>query len=174
MPFLRHEGSTAKIMKKISALILVILMASGTLLVLAQSSEMRAFLPAIYYQPTPTTAPTPIGPTPTPSSSAIQITHIEYDPDGDDSQGEYVLIYNLSHSPMELDNWTLQDSDSGLIYLFPNAKLTPGAYLRVWNQSGTDKGTDYYWGADIEIWNNGGECGSLRDAANNLVHVYCY
>lgn len=167
-------------MKKISSLTLILLLTSGAFIALAQKSDTFIFLPAIYYQPeptatpTPSATPTPVGPTPTPSSSAIQITYIEYDPEGDDSQGEYVLIYNLSHSPMDLDNWTLQDSDSGLTYLFPDAKLTPGAYLRVWNQSGTDKNTEYYWGADIEIWNNDGECGTLQDVDGNIVHVYCY
>jgi phosphatidylserine/phosphatidylglycerophosphate/cardiolipin synthase-like enzyme len=55
---------------------------------------------------TPTFTPTP---TETPEPVNIHITYIEYNPPGDDVQGEYVRIENQGEAPQTMTNWTLRD-----------------------------------------------------------------
>ena len=130
-------------------------------------------------QPPPTFPPTPTVPpptathTPTPSPADVEITYIDYNPPGDDVQGEYVRIENSGSSPADMTNWTLRD-EANHTYTFPTFTLNGGASVQVWTKGGTDTATDLYWGSGSAIWNNTGDTAYLRDSEGNLVDSYSY
>jgi hypothetical protein len=103
----------------------------------------------------------------------VVITYIEYNPPGDDVQGEYVRIENSGGLAANMTNWTLADI-AGHVYTFPTFTLNPGAYVRVWTKSGTDTASDLYWGRGAAVWNNTGDCAYLRDSGGSLIDGYCY
>ncbi len=111
--------------------------------------------------------------TPAPSPANVQIAYIEYNPPGDDVEGEYVRIENLGGSATEMTNWTLRD-DASHTFTFPTFTLNAGATVRVWTKSGTNTSTDLYWGSGSAIWNNTGDTAYLRDDHGNLIDTYSY
>ena len=103
----------------------------------------------------------------------VQITHLEYDPEGDDVLGEYVRLENGGGTAQTLTNWTLSDA-SGHTYTFPTFSLTNGAAVQVWTKSGQDTSSDLYWGSGSAIWNNTGDTAYLRDSQGDLIDTYAY
>ncbi len=103
----------------------------------------------------------------------VRITHIEYDPPGDDVQGEYVRIQNLGGRAQVMTNWTLRDV-ANHVFTFPSFTLAAGGTVRVWTKGGTNTATDLYWGSNQAIWNNTGDTAYLQDAVGNPVHSYTY
>ena len=103
----------------------------------------------------------------------MQITHVEYDPAGDDVQGEVVWIENLSETSYDMNNWTLTNT-ANHTFTFPSLTLDAGATVKVWTKIGTDTATDLYWGSGRAIWNNAGDTAWLRDAQGRLVDGYSY
>lgn len=103
----------------------------------------------------------------------VRITHIEYDPVGDDVQGEYVRIENSGGRSADMTNWTLRD-DANHVFTFPTFTLDAGSSVRVWTRGGTNSATDLYWGSGSAIWNNTGDCAYLRDPTGTSIDVYCY
>jgi endonuclease G len=124
--------------------------------------------------PTPVT-PTPVTPTPvTPTPASVKITSIEFDPPGDDVQGEYVLIRNEGGSSVSMGNWTLRDL-ANTTFTFPAFTLAAGAEVRVWTKGGVNDAGNLFWGRSQPIWNNsGGDTAILRDAGGNEVSRYSY
>ena len=126
--------------------------------------------------PTPTATWTPI-PVPTsvvpPYPAVVRITHIEYNPPGDDVQGEYVRIQNQGAAAANMTNWTLWDL-ANHCYTFPTFWLKAGSTVRVWTKAGSNTGTDLYWGRGSAVWNNTGDTAYLRDQGGALVHSYSY
>jgi len=112
-------------------------------------------------------------PAPAPSPANVQITYIEYNPPGNDVEGEYVRIENLGGSATEMTKWTLRD-DANHTFTFPTFTLNAGATVRVWTKSGTNTSTDLYWGSGSAIWNNTGDTAYLRDDHGNLIDTYSY
>jgi hypothetical protein len=106
---------------------------------------------------TPTATPT----TPAPTAQ-VQITFIEYNPDGDDVLGEFVRIENTGSAAQGMTGWTLRD-ESAHIYTFPSFTLPSGGSVQVWTKIGTDTATDLYWGSGAAIWNNTGDTATLQD-----------
>ena len=124
---------------------------------------------------TPTTEPTPtetIPPTLEPPT-VVQITGIEYDPPGDDVEGEYVQIRNSYHTTAVMTGWTLSDA-AGQVFTFPTFSLPDEGTLRVWTKSGVDTVTDLYWGSAVAIWDDEGDPAILREADGDLVDRYSY
>ncbi len=103
----------------------------------------------------------------------VRITHVEYNPSGDDVQGEYVRIENAGGRPADLTDWTLRD-DANHTFTFPTFTLGTGASVKVWTKGGMGTTTDLYWGSGSAIWNNTGDCAYLRDGAGTPVDTYCY
>ena len=103
----------------------------------------------------------------------VQITHLEYDPEGDDVLGEYVRLENGGGTAQTLTNWTLSDA-SGHTYTFPTFSLTNGAAVQVWTKSGQDTSSDLFWGSGSAIWNNTGDTAYLRDSQGDLIDTYAY
>jgi hypothetical protein len=109
-----------------------------------------------------------------PPPADVNITFIDYDPPGDDVQGEYVQIANSGGTAASMTNWTLRDN-ANHVFTFPTFTLNPGASVKVWTKAGTNTSTDLYWGSGAAIWNNtGGDCAYLRDAGGTPVDTYCY
>lgn len=110
-----------------------------------------------------------------PSSPPLQvrITHIEYDPPGDDVQGEYVEIKNEGGSAQSLKDWILSDK-AGNTYIFPDFWLGSGQTVRVWIKAGVDDHQNLYWGRNQAVWNNDGDCAYLKDSEGVLQSTYCY
>lgn len=108
-----------------------------------------------------------------PRYPGIQITYIEYDPPGDDVQGEFVRIDNAGETVTDMANWTLCD-EAGHRFTFSAFTLRPRAYVRVWTKAGTNTATDLYWGRNQAVWNNTGDCAYLRDSTGKMIDTYCY
>lgn len=103
----------------------------------------------------------------------VRITYIEYNPPGDDVQGEYVRIQNYGGRVADITSWTLRD-DANHVFTFPTFTLYTGAAVQVWTKSGTNTATDLYWGSGSAIWNNTGDCAYLRDSTGTPIDTYCY
>jgi phosphatidylserine/phosphatidylglycerophosphate/cardiolipin synthase-like enzyme len=129
----------------------------------------RAFLPRVMNDAVAWPRPTPPFP---PLHPVIFIYDIEYDPPGDDVEGEYVAI-DATFVTKHMAGWTLRDR-AGHVFTFPEFTLGPFQSIKVWTKAGTDTQTDLYWGSATPIWNNGGDCAYLRDQAGVLASRSCY
>lgn len=104
----------------------------------------------------------------------VSITYIEYDPPGSDLEGEFVVISNASHEPVDLTGWTLIDEGAKHSYTFPAFVLAGGAEVTLWTKAGINDANNLYWGSRRPIWNNTGDTAILRDANGNLISRYTY
>ncbi len=99
---------------------------------------------------------------PAQAAPAIQITKIQYNSPGTDTDenkslnGEWVRIKNTASSSKTLTGWTLRDA-ADHIYTFPATTLGAGASLYVHTGSGSNSSSRRYWGQDWHVWNNSGE-----------------
>jgi len=105
--------------------------------------------------------------------SDVTITHVEYNPPGDDVEGEYVEIENQGDIAELMTDWTLSDVAQNT-YTFPTFTLPARGKVRVWVRHDTDTATDLYWGRKAAVWNNRGDTAYLRDANGNLVSTYSW
>ncbi|WP_461862693.1 lamin tail domain-containing protein [Thermococcus sp.] len=104
-----------------------------------------------------------------PGSSGVVISYVDYDPPGDDVEGEYVVIENEGLSDVDLTGWQLRD-EANHAYTFPTGFiLKAGASVRVHTGEGTDTDTDLYWGRKQAVWNNNGDTAYLYNAEGKLV-----
>jgi hypothetical protein len=103
----------------------------------------------------------------------VRVTHIQYDPPGDDVQGEFVAITNAARTAIDITNWTLCD-EVGHLFEFPEFILQPQAHVRIWTKAGASTATDLYWGRNQAVWDNAGDCAYLRDSAGALIATYRY
>jgi phosphatidylserine/phosphatidylglycerophosphate/cardiolipin synthase-like enzyme len=108
-----------------------------------------------------------------PAPADVRITYIEYNPPGDDLEGEYVRIQNLGGSAADMTGWTLRD-EANHVFTFPPFSLEPSASVQVWVKAGTNDAGNLYWGAGSAIWNNTGDCAYLRDGDGEVTTSYCY
>lgn len=124
--------------------------------------------------PTPTVAtPTVPGPTPTPPLAVIEIVHVEYDPEGSDLEGEYVLLRNTTEVDQDLTAWTIEDED-GHVFRFPSFVLGPRATVKVWTRAGENTEEDLYWRYGRGLWDNDGDTATLEDYRGELVVTFTY
>ncbi|WP_322496830.1 lamin tail domain-containing protein, partial [Chloroflexus sp.] len=114
--------------------------------------------------------PTNVSITPT----NVSITYIEYNPPGDDLEGEFVVITNASYEPIDLTGWTLIDEGAKHSYTFPAFTLVGGAEVKLWTKPGVNDANNLYWGLRRPVWNNTGDTAILRDANGNLISRYTY
>lgn len=182
----KHNLSLTLLFIALGLLILIALAnAPTTIAINAQTSLTPwAYVPLILnpkatptYTPTNTPTSTPTN-TPTPTNTSIppsdvQITHVEYNPPGDDVQGEYVRLHNYG-GPQNLTNWTLSDQSAHVYTFPPGYTLASATDVRIWTKAGTDTQTDLYWGSAAPIWTNTGDTAYLRDHNNQLIDTYSW
>lgn len=104
----------------------------------------------------------------------LAITYIEYDPPGDDLQGEYVLIRNTTATAIDLTDWLLRDDGAKHSYRFPAFTIAAGGEVKLWSKSGANDPANLYWGSRRPIWNNTGDTAILTDASGVEVSRYSY
>ncbi|HEX5692429.1 MAG TPA: lamin tail domain-containing protein [Roseiflexaceae bacterium] len=147
-----------------------------------QESDRDASMSAA---PPPPEMPPPVADAPPPAAPEtvvlmptllprIVIAHVEYDPQGSDREGEYVLIRNETNEAVDLSGWTLRDSDNKHTFTFPAFTVPPGAEVRLWSGSGAADAANLYWGSRGAIWNNLGDTAFLLDASGNEVSRLSY
>jgi hypothetical protein len=129
-------------------------------------------IPTASPTPTPTSLPTSM-PTPQPSPPSVEIVRIEYDPEGPDLDGEYLVLQNTSDEIVGMTGWTLEDSN-GHVFQFPHFILEPQATVRVWTKAGQNTEGDLYWGCQNSIWTNTGDRAILKDEEGRVIALYSY
>jgi hypothetical protein len=81
---------------------------------------------------------------------------------------EYVVISNASSTTTyKLTGYTVRDR-SGHVYRFPTFSLRPGTSVTVHTGSGTNTGTNLYWGSRAYIWTNSGDTAYLKNSVGTL------
>jgi hypothetical protein len=118
-------------------------------------------------------SPTVPQPSPTPSLPVVEFVHIEYDPEGSDLEGEYILLRNTTDAPQDLTAWMIEDGD-GHEFRFESFVLEQGASVKVWTGAGEDTGTDVYWGYGRGLWDNDGDTATLKDYRGQVVDTFNY
>ena len=109
----------------------------------------------------------------TESQYNITIDYIEYDPEGSEVDGEYLIITNHDNYNINMEGWYLQDEAARTAYEF-NYTLEIDASIRVYTGSGEDNETALFWGWYQGIWNNGGDMAILQDENGLMVDYYRY
>jgi phosphatidylserine/phosphatidylglycerophosphate/cardiolipin synthase-like enzyme len=120
----------------------------------------------------PVQTATPAGPSGS-NPADVRILLVVFNPEGDDTTGEYVLIQNLGGEAQQLSGWKLAD-DAGSTYTFPNLVLAPGATVKVWTRTGNDRGGELFWGRSSGVWNNGGDTALLMDESDAPMDLCSY
>jgi hypothetical protein len=136
--------------------------------------------------PSPTTTPTPHPDTPThtpePTSTPVPrtgvvINEVFFDPEGVDTENEFVELYNNSPYPVTLTGYDLKP-DTSSYYTFPVFELEPYAYVTVRiNTSGTDTGTDLFTGPTSNMGNSAGYVAlfdSITHSVSTIVDYIAY
>ncbi len=96
-----------------------------------------------------------------PAPYSVSITDISLS--GDTLNDEYVDVTNDGSSILDMSGFALEDA-AGNDYVFPDSfGLGAGETVRVHTGSGTDTGTDLYWGQGIPVWNNDGDTARVFD-----------
>jgi len=121
----------------------------------------------------PPPSPTISLPSPTPSLPAVEIVHVEHDPEGSDLEGEYILLRNTTDDSQDLTAWTIKDGD-GHEFRFESFVLEPAASVKIWTGAGEDTGTDVYWGYGRGLWDNEGDTATLRDYRGQVIDTFSY
>ena len=174
------------------------------LLILAIPVSIAVAIPAIYSfylpiidkYPSPTPTKTPLStatltptptffPSPTPTFTAtstqspphitgnVQIINIFYDGSGQFEPDEYVEIQNKDTFSIQLVNWTLRDQASH-IFTFPSFVIQPNQICRVYTNQDHPESCGFNFHSGVAIWNNGGDCGYLRDSSGTQISQFCY
>jgi hypothetical protein len=85
-----------------------------------------------------------------------------------------VEIRNEGSNPIQLAGWTLRD-EAEHVFTFPSFEMLPGQVCRVYTNEDHPEWCGFnYRFTGSAIWNNGGDCGYLRDEETELVDQYCY
>ena len=109
----------------------------------------------------------------TESSYNLTIDYIEYNPDGDEADGEYVVLTNHENYNVTMVGWFLQDEAALTAYEF-NLTIESNTTIRIYTGIGTDNSTTIFWGWHQGIWNNSGDFAILQDENGYMVDSYRY
>jgi endonuclease YncB( thermonuclease family) len=126
------------------------------------------------WAPAPTPTRTFPAPTATVSTTGLmEIIRVSRRGTGWQDPDEYVEIRNSDVEPIQLQGWTLRDSEDH-VYTFPGFVLGPGQYCRVFTNyyHASSCGFSYY--SPSPIWDDDGDCAYLRDSLGNLISTFCY
>ena len=109
----------------------------------------------------------------TESSYNLTIDYIEYDPEGSEADGEYVVLTNHESYNVSMVGWFLQDEAAQTAYEF-NFTISNNTSIRIYTGDGTDNSTTLYWGWHQGIWNNSGDFAIIQDENGYMVDSYRY
>ena len=109
----------------------------------------------------------------TESSYNLTIDYIEYDPEGEEADGEYLVLTNHENYNVTMVGWFLQDEAAQTAYEF-NLTIESNTTIRIYTGSGTDNSTTIFWGWHQGIWNNSGDFAILQDENGYMVDSYRY
>ena len=109
----------------------------------------------------------------TESSYNLTIDYIEYDPEGDEAEGEYVVLTNHENYNVSMVGWFLQDEAAQTAYEF-DFIITNNTSIRIYTGDGTDNATTLFWGWHQGIWNNSGDFAIIQDENGYMVDSYRY
>ena len=104
---------------------------------------------------------------------SVRIVHVEYDPPGNDLDGEYVEITNESLLPVDMTNWHLLDKAKNK-FTFPLFTLRKKSSVKIWTKDGQNDQTNLYWGSKKPIWNNDEDVAYLEDDKFVNMQSYSY
>jgi hypothetical protein len=110
------------------------------------------------------------------AAGAIRFAKIHYDapgPDGSNLNGEWFTITNTGGSGRSLTGWKVRDK-AGNTYTFGSFSLGGGLTVRVHTGSGPTQGLHRYWGKTKQVWNNGKDRATLRNANGAVVDRCSY
>jgi micrococcal nuclease len=107
------------------------------------------------------------------SSYNLTIDYIEYDPEGEEADGEYLVLTNHENYNVTMVGWFLQDEAAQTAYEF-NLTIESNTTIRIYTGSGTDNSTTIFWGWHQGIWNNSGDFAILQDENGYMVDSYRY
>jgi len=111
------------------------------------------------------------------SNGTLAVAAVNADAAGDDRENlddEYVVFENAGTETLDLSGWTVED-EAGKRYAIPEGvTLAPGETLTLRTGSGTDTGTDLYWGAGSPVWNNDGDTVIVANATGERVLAESY
>ena len=103
----------------------------------------------------------------------MTIDYIEYDPEGDEAEGEYVVLTNHENYNVSMVGWFLQDEAAQTAYEF-DFIITNNTSIRIYTGDGTDNATTLFWGWHQGIWNNSGDFAIIQDENGYMVDSYRY
>tara|TARA_B110000240_G_scaffold47859_1_gene54249 strand:+ start:3287 stop:5206 length:1920 start_codon:yes stop_codon:yes gene_type:complete len=109
----------------------------------------------------------------TESSYNLTIDYIEYDPEGEEADAEYLVLTNHENYNVTMVGWFLQDEAAQTAYEF-NLTIESNTTIRIYTGSGTDNSTTIFWGWHQGIWNNSGDFAILQDENGYMVDSYRY
>ena len=109
----------------------------------------------------------------TESSYNLTIDYIEYDPEGSEADGEYLVLTNHENYNVSMVGWFLQDEAAQTAYEF-NFTISNNTSIRIYTGEGVDNSTTLYWGWYQGIWNNSGDFAIIQDQNGLMVDNYRY
>ncbi len=102
----------------------------------------------------------------------LSVVGLSADADGNDNNNlndEYIVYENTGNSTLNLSGWTVTDA-SGATFTFPDGfTLAPGEQVTLYTGSGTNTESELYWGQATEVWNNGADTMTVRNAEGEVV-----
>lgn len=107
---------------------------------------------------------------PSKTCEKIIISELVCNPPGDDLEGEFATVQNLSRKKINLNKWTLCDYQSSHCYLFKAVTIQPNSSIKIWTKAGTDTSTDLYFGEPQPVWNNETDTAYLYDIKSQLIY----
>ncbi len=109
----------------------------------------------------------------TESSYNLTIDYIEFNPEGSEADGEYLVLTNHENYNVSMIGWFLQDEAAQTAYEF-NFTITNNTSIRIYTGEGVDNSTTLYWGWYQGIWNNSGDFAIIQDENGYMVANYRY
>jgi len=109
----------------------------------------------------------------TESSYNLTIDYIEFNPEGSEADGEYLVLTNHENYNVSMIGWFLQDEAAQTAYEF-NFTITNNTSIRIYTGEGVDNSTTLYWGWYQGIWNNSGDFAIIQDENGHMVANYRY
>lgn len=111
---------------------------------------------------------------PTPTIEKVIIGTIFFDGTvGSAEPDEYVEIINQETHAVNVQNWTLRDN-GGKTFTFPSYNMQPGQVCRVYTNENHPEWCGFNYASGSAIWNNGGDCATLRDGEGQTASSKCY